>query len=410
MKSILKLVVIILFVLPACINAQDNQIQQTQIDVVYLSSDLLEGRGTGSKGEKIARTYLAKRFGDIGLTPKGSNGTWFHDYSFKEKTNPHEAIGTGREVHTKNVVGYIDNKAENTIIIGAHYDHLGFGGHGSLSVDSAIHNGADDNASGVAALLNLAKRLKNSKTTNHNNYLFIAFSGEELGLFGSKSYVNNPTIDLSKVDYMINMDMVGRLNEESKLAVYGTGTSPVWHEILDKIKVDGIGGIVTHDSGIGPSDHTSFYLADMPVLHFFTGQHSDYHKPGDDAELINYEGILAVTDYISEVIKAVDGKGKLEFTKTKEEEQKKAARFKVSLGVMPDYMYDGEGMRIDGVMDGKVADKAGFKKGDIVIQIADVVVTDIYKYMEGLSKCKAGEKAMVKVKRGDEVIEQEVTF
>ena len=125
MKSILKLAAILL-VLPAFVNAQDNRIQQTQIDVVYLSSDLLEGRGTGSKGETIARTYIASRFGEIGLTPKGSNGTWFHDYSFKEKTNPHEAVGTGREVHTKNVVGYIDNKAENTIIIGAHYDHLGF--------------------------------------------------------------------------------------------------------------------------------------------------------------------------------------------------------------------------------------------------------------------------------------------
>ena len=409
MKNILKLVAILL-VLPAFVKAQDNKLQQAQIDVVYLASDLLEGRGTGSKGETMASTYIASRFDEIGLTPKGNNNTWFHDYSFKEKTNPHEAVGTGRVVHTKNVVGFIDNKAENTIIIGAHYDHLGFGGHGSLSVDSAIHNGADDNASGVAALLILAERLKNSKTNNHNNYLFIAFSGEELGLFGSKSYVKNPTIDLTKVDYMINMDMVGRLNDESKLAVYGTGTSPIWHGILDKIKVDGISGIVTHDSGIGPSDHTSFYLVGMPVLHFFTGQHSDYHKPSDDSELINYPGILAVTNYIDAVIAAVDGKGKLAFTKTKEEDQRKAARFKVTLGVMPDYMFDGKGMRIDGVMDGKVADKAGFKKGDIVIRIADVEVTDIYKYMEGLAKCKAGEKAMVKVKRGDEVIEKEVTF
>ena len=126
--------------------------------------------------------------------------------------------------------------------------------------------------------------------------------------------------------------MVGRLNAESKLAVYGTGTTPVWHEILDKIKVEGIAGIVTHDSGIGPSDHTSFYLADMPVLHFFTGQHNDYHKPGDDSELINYEGILAVTDYIFEVIKAVDGKGKLEFTKNKRRSAEKSSSVQGKLG------------------------------------------------------------------------------
>ncbi|MCB0593081.1 MAG: M28 family peptidase, partial [Phaeodactylibacter sp.] len=230
--------------------------------------------------------------------------------------------------------------------IGAHYDHLGHGIMGSLYAgDPAIHNGADDNASGVAALLRIAEELKKGRAKN-NNYLFMGFSGEEMGLFGSKYFANNPTINLGKVNYMLNMDMVGRLNEEKVLAVNGAGTSPAWKEAIENLSIGGIQAKTT-DSGIGPSDHTSFYLKDLPVLHFFTGQHTDYHKPSDDAELVNYKGLMLVTDYILALIDELDGAGKLAFTKTKDEDEgKRAAAFKVTLGVMPDYVYQGEGMRI----------------------------------------------------------------
>lgn len=379
-----------------------------RVDVVYLSSDLLEGRETGKEGETMAAQYIARRFQDLGLQPKGAGGSWYQSFDFNYKAHPHAEEGEART--GKNVLGYLDNGAEQTVIIGAHYDHLGHGIMGSLYAgDPAIHNGADDNASGVAALLRIAEELKKGRAKN-NNYLFMGFSGEEMGLFGSKYFANNPTINLGKVNYMLNMDMVGRLNEEKVLAVNGAGTSPAWKEAIEKLSIGGIQA-KTSDSGIGPSDHTSFYLKDLPVLHFFTGQHTDYHKPSDDAELVNYQGLLLVTDYILALIDELDGAGKLAFTKTKDEDEgKRAAAFKVTLGVMPDYVYQGEGMRIDGVTDGRPAATAGLENGDVIIKIGDTEVKDIYGYMEGLAKYKAGDKAIVVVKRGEEVIEKEVEF
>ncbi len=381
------------------------------VDLVYLSSDFLEGRNTGTLGEERAARYIATRFEEIGLKPYGQYGSWFQPFPFKERSNPHAANATPpREGVGKNVIAYLDNNSDNTVIIGGHYDHLGYGGNGSRATgEPAIHNGADDNASGIAALLALAEYFKNSDA-KENNYLFLAFSGEEMGLFGSKHFVGDPTIELGKVNYMINMDMIGRLNEEKVLAINGAGTSPVWKETLEKIDVDGIKA-KTSDSGIGPSDHTSFYLKDIPVLHFFTGQHMDYHKPEDDAHLINFEGLYSVTNYIIELIHELDDDGKLAFTKTKDESKdQKAASFKVTLGVMPDYVYDGVGMRIDGIIDDRPAQKAGLKGGDILVKIGDLEVKDIYDYMKGLSMFNKGEKTTVVVKRGDEKVTTEVVF
>lgn len=387
----------------------NTPLQQAKIDVVYLASDYLEGRETGSAGEKLAAEYIVHRFSQIGLSPKGDNGSWLQGFDFDFKANPHAASGEARTGH--NVVAFLDNGAANTIVIGAHYDHLGMGDFSSLHAgESSIHNGADDNASGIAAMLRLATELKSGKAAG-NNYLFIAFSGEELGLYGSKYFVNNPTINLGTVNFMLNMDMVGRLNDEKVLAVYGVGTSPAFRPVLDNIRIGGI-KITTSDSGIGPSDHTSFYLKDLPVLHFFTGQHREYHKPADDAGLINYNGLMDVADYIMALLEQLDDEPKLAFTKTKDESEddKKVAKFKVTLGVMPDYVHSGTGMRIDAVLDDKPAKNAGIKDGDVVIQIGDLEVKDIYGYMEGLSKYKTGDKTKVKVKRGKEELEFEVEF
>lgn len=384
-------------------------LQQAKIDIVYLASDYLEGRETGSPGEQLAAEYIAHRFSEIGLSPKGDNGGWYQAFDFDFKTNPHAASGEARTGH--NVVAYLDNGAAKTIVIGAHYDHLGMGDFSSLHAgEPSIHNGADDNASGIAAMLRLANDLKNGKASG-NNYLFIAFSGEELGLYGSKYFVNNPTINLGTVNYMLNMDMVGRLNDEKVLAVYGVGTSPAFRPVLEDIQIAGI-KITTSDSGIGPSDHTSFYLKDLPVLHFFTGQHRQYHKPADDSGLINYNGLMEVSNFIMALLEQLDAEPKLAFTKTKDEsgEDKKVSKFKVTLGVMPDYVHSGTGMRIDAVLDDKPAKKAGIKDGDVVIKMGDMDVKDIYGYMEGLSKYKVGEKAKVKVRRGEKELEFEVEF
>lgn len=309
-----------------------------------------------------------------------------------------------------NIIGYVDNKAAYTVVIGAHYDHLGYGGESSLYRGApAIHNGADDNASGDAALIELARMLKKSTDTS-NNYLFIAFSGEEAGLLGSNYFIKHPTIDLKKINYMINMDMVGRMKKDERiLQALGVGTSPVWKEIVEKIQIDSV-KIKESESGVGPSDHTSFYLADIPVLHFFTGSHEDYHKPSDDEDKINYQGEVSVVKIILEVIRQANETGKLAFIKTKDADNKETPRFKVTLGVVPDYAFEGEGMRIDGVSDGKPASKAGLKAGDVVLQLGEYNVADMMSYMKALGKFSKGDTTVVKVKRGNEMVEAPITF
>ena len=269
----------------------------------------------------------------------------------------------------------------------------------------AIHNGADDNASGIAVMLDLARKLKNQNT--HNNYLFMAFSGEEMGLLGSNYFVKNPTINTKAVNYMINMDMVGRLKQDSTLAVYGTGTSPLFKQVLkthnSKFK------LIENESGVGPSDHTSFYLTDIPVLHFFTGQHEDYHKPSDDAEKLNYKGMESISSYIFVMITDLNDHGKLVFSKTKNESDN-TPRFRVGLGVIPDYLFDGKGMRIDGISEGKPAQRAGLQKGDIVVQLGDSLVTDMMSYMRALSLFDRGDSTEVVVRRKEREVRVGIQF
>ncbi|MGJ8591495.1 MAG: M28 family peptidase [Aquaticitalea sp.] len=380
-------------------------------DVAELASDTYEGRETGTKGEQAAADYISKRFEDLGLEPKGTKA-FFQTFTFKPKTDPHSQVeySTMAEDSTitgTNILGFIDNKSENTIVIGAHYDHLGFGSEGSLfrGEEKAIHNGADDNASGVAVMLNLISKLKVANTGN--NYLFMAFSGEEEGLLGSNYFVKNPTLDLKNINFMINMDMVGRLKADSTLAVYGVGTSPRFKQTLSANNTQF--NLIEKESGVGPSDHTSFYLNDIPVLHFFTGQHEDYHKPSDDSDKLNYEGMDAISDYIFNVISDLDTAGKLAFRKTKNESEE-VPRFKVGLGVIPDYLFDGKGMRIDGISEDKPAQKAGLQKGDIVIQLGDSTIVDMMSYMRALSVFDEGDATKLTVDRDGEKVEVKLKF
>lgn len=312
-----------------------------------------------------------------------------------------------------NVAAYLDNGAASTVVLGAHFDHLGYGEDGNSMLrtgEKLIHNGADDNASGTAALLELARILKGSKDKS-SNYLFLAFSGEELGLFGSKYYTEHPTIDLKNVNYMINMDMVGRLNDSTHMiTVGGYGTSPEWATVINKTDKKLPFGINIDSSGSGPSDHTSFYRKDIPVLFFFTGQHKDYHRPTDDADRINYVGELYVINYIESIITKLNKQNKkLAFTKTRET-QVSTSSFKVTMGIMPDYTFPGEGVRADGVTDGRPAAKAGLKTGDVIIQLGSHKVNSVESYMQALNSFSKGEKTKVKFKRGTQVIEAEVQF
>lgn len=377
-----------------------------EVDVVYLASDYLEGRETGTDGEARAAAYIAQRFEEVGLEPY--NGSWYHKFDFNYSSNPHAAPGSGEQRTGMNVAGFIDNNAANTVIVGAHYDHLGHGTFGSRQPDEpAIHNGADDNASGVAGIIEIARQLKAANATA-NNYLFIGFSGEELGLYGSKAFVKADIPDLDKVNYMINLDMVGRLNENKALAINGTGTSPVWDEVLERTKPAGF-DLKKHESGVGASDHTSFYLEDIPALHFFTGQHPDYHKASDDSPLVNFAGIQQVASYVVDVIVALDGPEAIAFTKTKDEQTMRST-FKVSMGIMPDYVADGVGVRIDAVMDDRPAANAGLERGDIVVKLDEYDINNINDYMMALGKLEKGQKTTVVVKRDGKRVEKDIQF
>ncbi len=303
---------------------------------------------------------------------------------------------------------FFEKEKPEYVFLTAHYDHLGYGeDHNSLYAGNTpmIHNGADDNASGTGALIELSKLLKASKLKN-NNFVLVAFSGEELGLYGSKYFTEHPTVDISKANYMV--DMVGRLNDSTHaITVGGFGTSPVWSELIVNskdltIKID--------SSGTGPSDHTSFYRKDIPVLFFFTGTHSDYHKPSDDADKINYNGELQVIRYIYKVIESTEKKGKVAFVKTRESTMNRTS-FKVTIGVLLDYTYSGgDGIKVDGVSDGRPAQKAGILAGDIITQLGDNKFADVNDYMKALSKFSKGETTKAKVKRGKDELMLDITF
>lgn len=383
-----------------------NEWPQLQDDVSFLADDSLEGRAIGSEGEIIAANYIASRYKELGLTPLGDSNSFFQVFTKKVLTNPHDT-STVEIVSGRNVIGYINNNSKNTIIVGAHYDHLGWGKFGSLySGPLQIHNGADDNASGVAGLLYIAEKLKSTKL--NSNVLFIAFTGEERGLLGSNFFINNPSENIEQFNFMINMDMIGRLDTNNTLAIYGVGTSPSFIPSIQEINVNQF-KVKMDSSGMGPSDHTSFYINDIPVLHFFTGQHENYHKPSDDVEFINFEGLHRVSGFITNLIGHLDKQGELEFNKTNDKQNNKIS-FKVTLGIIPNYMFDGKGLKIDGVKNDRPAATSGMKKGDVIIKMGVFEVNDIYDYMDQLGKYAPGDQIQVEILRGKKVLELSVTF
>jgi hypothetical protein len=403
----------LLFLFVCATSAQNTEISTDRLkkDVTYLASDKLKGRGTSTKGEKKAASYIAKEFEKTGLTPKGTDG-FYQPFTFKFNPNPHDTAAANAKTRTgKNVIGYLDNGAEYTVIIGAHYDHLGKGhDHNSMDAnpDGKIHNGADDNASGTAGVIELARYYTTNGRKEAFNFLFICFSGEELGLMGSKRFCENPTIDLTKVNYMLNMDMIGRLNDSTKqLIIYGVGTAPDWVPMISSMRT--VFRIKQDSTGIGPSDQTSFYLKNIPVLHFFTGQHKDYHKPTDDAALVNYDGMKMILEYMTTIIERTEALPKLQFLTTRNPDMGRS-KFKVTLGIMPDYAFEGPGLKVDGVTEGKPAAGAGVKTGDIIIEIGGVKINSMGDYMAQLGKFNKGETTTMKVKRGTEELLLNVTF
>ena len=314
---------------------------------------------------------------------------------------------------TENVIGMLEGKdpvlKNEIIVIGAHYDHLGFGGTGSgsrMPDTVAIHNGADDNASGTAMVMELAGKLASVKKGIKRSIIFVSFSGEEMGLLGSKYFVDHCPVEMKKIKAMFNFDMVGRFDKEKNaISISGTGTSAESDSII-KMYEKGLPFTVTHSpDGYGPSDHASFYAANIPVFYFSTGAHTDYHTPFDDAEKLNYDKEKEIGDFAFNIILNIDKKlMPLTFRESgkKESSGRSGRRLKVTLGIMPDFAgTEKKGLRVDGVTKGGPAAKGGILKGDVIISINGMSVGNIYDYMARLQKLKHGLTISVEVIRNE---------
>jgi len=413
--------------------------------VEYLASDKLEGRRTGQPGAETAAGYVANMFARLKLKPGvvGKNGKrgYMQSYTYVVPKNPHgtpagEKVEANPPISGYNVIGVLDGHDKvlknEAIIIGAHFDHLGRGGQGSgsLTPDSTdIHHGADDNASGTAAMLELARMFAKEKK-NKRTIIFIGFSGEEDGLFGSKAYTANPVFPLDKTVAMINLDMVGRLND-AKLNIGGIGTASEWKQLVESknVKPESIVPIALNpnmkfnpgttgphfnlalnDDGFGPSDHASFYMQKIPVLFFFTGTHLDYHKPTDTAEKINYAGTRGIIDYVASIVRAVDeNPTRPTYTVAKTTNTGGRMGFSVSLGTIPSYGDSTDGMLVDGVRENSPAQRAGIKAGDKIVLIGTKEIKNVYDYTESLGGLKPDVEVDIVVTRGGERLNLKIT-
>lgn len=331
---------------------------------------------------------------------------------------------TGRKL--RNVLGLIGGKgevADEAIVLGAHYDHLGRGGWGSLALgaNQEIHNGADDNASGTSILIEVARQLAARKIPLKRTVLFIAFSGEELGLIGSKRYVRDPLIPISQTVAMLNLDMVGRLRKDL-LTVYGTGTSPMWLPLLEAKSKPLSFEIASRPGGYGPSDHASFYEKGVPVLHFFTGFHPQYHRPSDDAELLNIEGMRRITSLVAEMIVEIS-----ESTSRPVRSQTQSGLTDLSpetldgilsgqptqlrsviLGVAPKESGDGKGLVIESTVPRSPAAQYGLRAGDVIVRIGETEVTTTRQLQELVRARKHGDTVQLQIRRNGILLELDV--
>jgi aminopeptidase YwaD len=315
------------------------------------------------------------------------------------------------EVAAHNVVGVIEGSdpvlKNEAIVIGAHYDHLGRGGEGSLAPSSGeIHHGADDNASGTAGVLELARIFSAQRSKLKRTLVFIAFSGEEEGLLGSNYYVNHPLVPLDKTVAMINMDMIGRMKDR-KLMIGGVGTAKEWRQLLTNPN-DGFELTLT-DDGYGPSDHSSFYSKQIPVLFFWTGTHNDYHKPSDTFDKINYDDEARILKMVARIVNDIDAADQRLTYTTAKVDPPRTGGFRVYLGTIPNYADSNDGLLIDGVRDDSPAAKAGLKAGDKIVKIANRDVKNVYDYTYALGEMKAGQEYVMEVLRGAERLILKIT-
>ena len=400
-------------------------------DVRHLASDALEGRGTGTAGNDSAAAYIARRFSGLGLTPafvstdarvcaRTGNASACDSrfvQSFVARSVAAAHAGLQGELPTQNVAAVVRGSdpvlRDEYVILGAHFDHLGRSAFGALDPDAvnAIHNGADDNASGTAAVIELARLLR--RNPPKRSVMFVTFGGEELGLLGSQYFVDHPPVPLEKVRAMLNFDMVGRMQDD-RLIVYGVATAQELDEIIAKANASAPLRLTATGDGFGASDHSSFYAKNLPVLHFFTNVHEDYHKATDDADKINAVGIARVVALAERVTREIaDRPQPLTFVRAVAAAPSTSTRENTSayLGSIPDMgATEVKGVRLTGVRAESPADKAGLKAGDVIVEFAGKPVNDLYAYTDALYAQSPGDTVDVVVLRGAERMTVKVTL
>lgn len=386
------IVVCILILLSTEIRADEIKTLQTHVN--YLCSNKLEGRLTGTRGEKLAADYIKTEFQHYGLEPAGENGSYYQRFKF----NPNKSYG-------RNVIGRLrlTPHANKILIIGAHLDHLG---HGELNDSRAtdnesglVHPGADDNASGVATLLALAARLSEMKRQGvlhgEEDILFAAWSGEEYGILGSSHFVKHTP---HAVKAAINLDMVGHLSND--LIIQGTGSSKVWSEIIKQLRAKKSIRIISQEDPYLPTDATAFYLEDIPAINLFTGAHDRYHSPRDTAETLNYVGLKKITTLLVSLVNMIEArKDPIKFQEVKKQFDHSGPQLKIYLGTIPDYSSTIRGVRIAGVAKDSPAKQAGLSKGDVIVALADKEIKNIYDYTNALNALPVNRPAKLVVLR-----------
>jgi Peptidase family M28/PDZ domain len=376
-------------------------------DIKFLTDERLQGRATGSPGADSAATYLARRFSEVGLQPAA--GGWFQTFAVGRDAPATRPTMTGPVVG-KNVIGILPGRhpvlRNQTVVLGAHYDHLGLGGFGSLDPDSngRVHNGADDNASGVAGLIQVAARLAASPPAR--TVVFIAFSGEELGLLGSAHYVKEPIYPLAGTLAMVNLDMVGRLRN-GHLIVYGVRSAKEFPALLDSLNWYAGFDLKPQGDGYGPSDQSSFYAVKKPVLHIFTDLHEDYHRTTDDWQKINVDGLKRVADFTLGLVTALaNRRTPLSFLELPSPLPAQTSNHQVTpgygayLGTVPDMTGTPGGVRLVGVRAGSPAEKAGLRGDDIITRIGSVETPDLQAMTDALRSHRPGDTVEIVVRRG----------
>lgn len=394
--------------------------------MTYLASEALEGRATGTPGNDSARVWIGRRMEALGLEPIVAStdcpGPCPRGFAqpFVARMSGAERNGLPASLPTGNVVGMIRGTDPalrgEIIVLGAHLDHLGRRTFGSRDPEAKdeIRNGADDNASGVATILELARLLR--RDPPRRSVAILAFSAEELGLLGSEYLVNHPPFPLDSVQAMLNFDMVGRLRND-RLMVYGTATATELPGIVSAANSATPFTLNAIGDGEGPSDHASFYRKNIPVLHFFTDVHDDYHKSTDDADKIDVPGMQRVVAYAERITRALaDRPGRLTFvrapaTATRTGAAPRSGGPQPSMGTIPDMgASDVPGLRLGGVSPGSAAEKAGIKSGDLVVEFDGATVTDLQSYSDALYSHKPGDEVTIVVVRGTERLSFKVTL